>query len=90
MEDNKYRKIINIGALNPEETKTFQSGLIFDNDNCILEKAEGYIEYSNFKLDLKNEKLKIHTDSGEITVTNSRDEKSVGGYIILNYKKYKK
>lgn len=87
MEDNKYRKIIDIGTLNSGETKTFQSGLIFDNNNCILEKIEGYIEYSNNVFLSFNGNLIINNASGEITVTNTKDEKSIGGYVILNYKK---
>ena len=85
MEDNKYRKIIDIGTLNPRETKTF----IFDNNNCILEKIEGYIEYSNNLFLSLDENLKINNDSGEITVTNPKDEKSIEGRVILNYKKQK-
>ena len=88
MEYNKYRKIIDIGTLNPRETKTFQSGLIFNN-NCILEKIEGYIEYSNNIFLSFNGNLIINNDSGEITVTNTKDEKSIGGHVILNYKKQK-
>ena len=87
MEDNKYIKIIDIGTLNPRETKTFQSGLIFDNNNCILEKIEGYIEYSNNLFLSLDENLKINNNSGKITVTNTKDEKSIGGRVILNYKK---
>lgn len=88
MEYNKYRKIIDIGTLNPRETKTFQSELIFNN-NCILEKIEGYIEYSNNVFLSFNKNLIINNDSGEITVTNPKDEKSIEGRVILNYKKQK-
>lgn len=91
-----YRKVIDMGALPNNTSKSLDTGLIFNSSNCILRNISAVASYANgitFPLPFTSLNdfdymVSINIDNNnKLVVTTGQDRSGMTGYAILQYTK---